>query len=847
MKLRKTLLLLPLFALTCPGIVSADRIIRGRIVDLGGQGLPKVKVVAYDHDYNDVITGNSAAIGDCDAALFHIPCPGDAHDEMGEDISDANGNYRIEYDPPNRFPGFPGHWDASFNHDDTRWRPDIFIEVYVSTDGFCEAVPTGSYNWRFAGRSQIIIDQQTDTDLILNFSVLERFDLSCGPFAPLAPYMAGPPGELRGWVDLHAHPMAHLGFGGNLLHGTPDVGVLMPGGTRSCDIKALTRANGIEDVLGHCGPTHMFPIPIDRECGDVQRYATVSVFEAANSARWSHGAGFPTFQGWAPMWNDLTHQKMWIDWIYRAYRGGQRVMVALAVHSRTLALLTKGALANHYLDKASGDLQIDEMKRMVSRHSFMEVAYTPEQLRDIVRRNKLAIVLGVELDDLGDFQYTAASQTNIRAEIERLHSLGVRYVFPVHLTDNQLGATAVYKEVFNVANMIQTGSFWSLTCEENIGFHFEVLPTYTNIVTTLDIVLNSLPFNLGSLFREPALGSLSATERANPKRVLEAYLQSLLQVNTPLPDGQTCANGWGHVNTNRLTTWGVTAINQLMALGMMIDIDHMSRRTVDDVIALTSTSDYPLNSGHNGLKSAGAPLSDRNENDRTSEQYTIIAARGGMAGVGTAKHAREFIEVYANTVEAMQEGNPAKQSPGLGTDINGMQQPPHPPSLAVPPTPDLNYVNFPRARTGQMEWDYNIHGVGHYGMLPDYLVHVGQRPGGTTVLSNLFGSAEAFARMWEKCRTRSEIWVDGQWSGLENGSRFYPFNTLAEGLSACQPGNVLWLRPGAYTYGTSTGLIKQSVTVRASGGEALINNRIRIKPGSYIILNSEGGIRTAGN
>jgi microsomal dipeptidase-like Zn-dependent dipeptidase len=849
MKPRKTLLLLLTLALllACPGTVSADRIIRGRITGLGTPGLPKVKVVAYDHDFNDLITGNAQATGDCDAALINLPCPGDVHDEMGEDITDANGNYRIEYDPPYRWSGAPGHWDRVLDHNDTRWRPDIFIEVYVPTEGFCEPVQTGRYNWRLAGRSHIVFDQQTDTDLTLNFTVLELFDLSCGTFAPLAPYTNGAPGELRGWVDLHAHSMAHLGFGGKLLHGTPDVGALMPGGTRSCNHLGLSYADGIADVLAHCGPTHGFWIPIDRECGDALRFAVVSIFEVANEARFAHDTGFPTFQGWAPVWNDLTHQKMWIDWIYRAYRGGQRVMVALAVHSRALALLTKGPLTDHYFDKAAGDLQIAEMKKMVSRHPFMEIAYTPAQLRDIVRRNKLAIVLGLELDDFGDFQVNAASHQSIRTEIERLYSLGVRYLFPVHLTDNRLGATAVYQPFFNVGNKIQTGSYWTLTCATsigltNIGFRFDLPDEYPSVAREIEDVLNAVPFGLGTEFMNAALGGLSAAERQDPEKVLEAYLRFILQVDIDLPNtAPACA---GHVNANGLTPWGVTAINQMMALGMMIDIDHMSRRTVDDVIALTEANDYPLVSGHNGHKTADAPFEGRNENDRTLEQYNKIASRGGMVGVGMGKHVGEFMKVYTNTVAAMQSGNPMNRSPGLGTDINGMHRPPHPPASAG--IPNLNYAALPRARTGQVEWDYNAHGVGHYGMLPDYLVHIGQLPGGATVLSNLFGSAEAFARMWEKCRTPLEIWVDGQWRGMELGTRLYPFNTLAEGLAASQPGNVVWLRAGLYTYGTSPSLIKQSVTLRAYDGEALINNRVRIAEGSFITLNSDGGIRMAG-
>lgn len=114
------------------------------------------------------------------------------------------------------------------------------------------------------------------------------------------------------------------------------------------------------------------------------------------------------------------------------------------------------------------------------------------------------------------------------------------------------------------------------------------------------------------------------------------------------------------------------------------------------------------------------------------------------------------------------------------------------------------------------------------------------------MLSNLFGGAEAFARTWEICSSLAEIWVDVQWTGIEKGTRLNPFNTLAEGLAACQPGNALWLKPGAYTYGTPPSLIKQRLTLRAYGGEVLINNRIKIQEGGFILLNEDGGIRTAG-
>ncbi|MCL6649652.1 MAG: hypothetical protein K6U89_15120 [Chloroflexi bacterium] len=44
------------------------------------------------------------------------------------------------------------------------------------------------------------------------------------------------------------------------------------------------------------------------------------------------------------------------------------------------------------------------MKRFVDRHrDFMEIAYTPEDLRRIVMMGKRAVMLGVEVDAIGNF------------------------------------------------------------------------------------------------------------------------------------------------------------------------------------------------------------------------------------------------------------------------------------------------------------------------------------------------------------------------------------------------------------------------------------------------------------
>ncbi|HVV72688.1 MAG TPA: hypothetical protein VHI52_14505, partial [Verrucomicrobiae bacterium] len=199
MKLRKAFLLwfMPVLLLTRPCTVSAG-VVYGTIKDKDGQPLPKVRVVAYDYDFNDLTKGDPRASGDCEEAVWipGAPCPGDTHDWMGEAVTDANGNYRIDYGLPNKWPEAPANWDRSSGWPgDNRWRPDIFIEAYIPTEGFCEPTRNGPYNWRLGGYSGIVVDQPPEADCPINLTVNESFDLTCGTFAPLTNYMASTGGE----------------------------------------------------------------------------------------------------------------------------------------------------------------------------------------------------------------------------------------------------------------------------------------------------------------------------------------------------------------------------------------------------------------------------------------------------------------------------------------------------------------------------------------------------------------------------------------------------------------------------------------------------------------------------
>jgi microsomal dipeptidase-like Zn-dependent dipeptidase len=527
------------------------------------------------------------------------------------------------------------------------------------------------------------------------------------------------PKSLRGFVDLHTHPMAHLGFGAKVFHGAPDADVLLPAGTRACNPKAL-RAKGIGDALGHCNGTHG-GWGTDNPCGNYVRNAVIGQVEHDHHSR--HGSdvhGSPKLDSW-PRHDDITHQQMWIDWVHRAHKGGLRVMVALAVNSRTLAKAVDGN--QPFDDLHSADTQIAEMKRMVARHKdWMEVAFSASDLRRIVGQDKLAIVLGVEIDDIANLNDDSAKEiTNprITAAIRHLHDEGVRYVFPVHVIDNHFGGTAVYEDGFAVANRYGTGHWWDIECAQR-G----------------DGIAHR--FTMGG-FEQQMMSWLAFG--INPDD--QPYVPMCIELDKHgLPTADAIAHPVGHVNQRGLSYMGKVALGELMRQGMLIDVDHMSQYTVDDTLTFAEHfhGGYPVASGHNSLRGPGQH--DNNENKRTPEQYRRIAALGGIAGVGWGdSNAAKWLA----TVRAVHDHIGAIN---LGSDINGLVAQPAPRD-ACKKTACVKYGNdFPQAKTGNRKWNYNTEGVAHIGLFPDFLRDVEQL-GGKGEVEKLYAGAEGFAKMWE--------------------------------------------------------------------------------------------------
>lgn len=622
---------------------------------------------------------------------------------------------------------------------------------------------------------------------------------------------------LWGFADMHTHPMAHLAFGKKLLHGVPDIGSIIPAGTRYKGFNVFERecntndevATSIEQALGNCNATHGGRGE-DNDCGNYLRAALVNQVDEDYVHRFgvpfdkepfnAHGDhphdGYPNFTHW-PHFSGVTHQQMWVDWIKRTYDGGERVMVALAVNNHLLAEALDGDAPKS--DKASADLQITEIKKFVDRHSnrarpigsvdnFMEIAYSPTDLRRIIRSNKMAVVLGVEIDNIGDFNYstvlpsearTPENERKVRDEIERLYRTGVRYIYPIHAVDNKFGGAAVYVDLFNIANRFSAVQPLPPEIGSTIpgtGFKIETAPDSSvryqlkpHLDTTLmagirgaveDVEGIRVP-NPNFPFIPPMVPLRDILRGERDYQVVKSYFL------TPDPLAETYnSTPRGHRNQKDLTPIGEFAIKEMMRRGIMIDIDHMSEKAVSEAIEIADIPiRYPLNSGHNGIRRPDGS-DNQSENTRSDAQLRKIFELGGMLGVGYgSSSATNFSQNYSLAVSKMA-GIPA----AIGTDINGLVPGPAPRfgqyanfyggSISADENTRVKYVDVIGPGSGEpltilqtgpiKKWDINIDGVAHYGLLPDFLQELKNVGLTSDDMSSFFMSANEFAQMWDK-------------------------------------------------------------------------------------------------
>ena len=391
------------------------------------------------------------------------------------------------------------------------------------------------------------------------------------PRVPLGgDYWEADPGvPLWGFADLHAHLMAHLAFGGNAFWGLP----YDPDRAGS---------EGMERALASCEPIHGGLINVNPEFGHPA------------------GGGWPDFIVW-PRFTTLVHQQAYVDWLHRAYQGGLRLVTCLAVNNELLATKSNPRLPTD--DRSAIQAQIAGMKAMAEfideqsggpGSGWLQIAYTSEDAHRIIGANKLAVVLGVEVDSLGNWRRMedleeashgdiGEARVLIGRELDRLHELGVRQITPIHLTNNAFGGTAIYMRLLETVNLFVTGERWTVEDAWQSGVRYRMDHDGDDLVDDAERTVVMSGGRRRAMHRHTLIDHIPGV-----RTLVDA-------IDAPGVRG-------GHANARSLNQYGLILLEEMMKRGMIIDVDHMSEKSTDAALDLAEAHGYPVITSHSWFR-----------------------------------------------------------------------------------------------------------------------------------------------------------------------------------------------------------------------------------------------------
>jgi microsomal dipeptidase-like Zn-dependent dipeptidase len=432
--------------------------------------------------------------------------------------------------------------------------------------------------------------------------------------------------------------------------------------------------------------------------------------------------GYNSFEGW-PKWNDFSHQKAHIDFLRRAYEGGMRLMVMLAVENSVLAekLTIEGVDMTGYNEMNGIRMQIEDAKKMeqfiaTKQGGWLKIVYTAEEAENAIRDGKFAMVLGTEnglfLDNPTDFSVVAKNLFD-------LYNLGVRHVFTIHEDDNNFGGAAYF-----------------------------------------------------------------ATRKQDPDGFLKGICN--IQNLEPAPEFSTNTTTNGQRNAKGLTPQGVFLQQSLMSLGMIYEIDHMSEKTKNSTLQLAEQAKYPgLSASHCGFTEVNA-LHQLHEGQLKPDQLRRLDNLGGVIGLilgqafykGDVKQygnparvsytcggsSETFAQAYSYALDSFSFPNGKNRGIAFGCDIIpipliGPRFGPEGCSgtgtniksrLTYPFVSLFDNHTMDKSVVGNRTYDFNTDGMAHIGMYPDFIAEL-QIIGFTPQdIEPIYHSAEEYIKTWKK-------------------------------------------------------------------------------------------------
>ncbi len=571
----------------------------------------------------------------------------------------------------------------------------------------------------------------------------------CAEFPELTLDASGTPrqapfedGSLYGIVETHSHILTNFGFGGGgIFHGSAFHPLGVTHALPSCEL--FHGAEGRKDLFG---------FGFDQGAS-IDQEALLLGLVSGRTPEFNHFTqGYPEFTSWPSAPTSSTHQTQYYRWIERAYLGGLRLMVQHATSNKVICDLIVGQRTQptRYAcdDMVAVDRIIEETYRMEryidAQHGgpgkgWFRIVTSPAQAREVIRDGKLAIVLGIEASHLFDCFIVPArgearcTEQEIIAQLDEYWDKGVRVLFPVHKYDNEFSAGDGSRSLIEIGNFAQSGHWSNFT---------EDCPDVPTVFDKGDVAVGGLNQPREDYFAAPPNDMSRFPMR--PVATLINYVNELR--SGPLV-GDYCQNAG-------LTPMGEFLMTQMMRRGIIIELDHLPRRSYQRAFELLEEYDYPAVGSHG--------------NNNRGKLYEL----GGVSKISFGRCAdpaspgdrmRSLRERAALIEQA--GGLPAE---GVGFDLNGFAGGIGPrfgerSPCTTPQDKPVTYpfssfdggVVFTQPAVGDRTLDFNTEGFVHIGMLPELIEDI--RHDGTTdeELEKLFKSAEAYIRMWEKSERRS--------------------------------------------------------------------------------------------
>lgn len=348
---------------------------------------------------------------------------------------------------------------------------------------------------------------------------------------------------------------------------------------------------------------------------------------------------------------------------------------------------------------------------------WYRIVTSPAEARSVIAAGKLAVVLGIEVDNLfGRNLAGSAAPSSMLAQLEYYYSLGIRHVFPIHFSNNAYGG-AGYQNVltYDTHQDIPTAFPMETQDASAEGYEFHGGRRNTLGLTDLGKLLIRALMSKGMIIDIDHM-SLAAYQDTIALAAASSY--PVASSHTGFVD---IARGHKRHESN-LTGAQVEQIRQMGGMVALI-----------------------LNQGK------------QDEIDTwRGQRQTVIEHHYGNTS-------ETWAQAYLYACEQMR-GCPV----GFGTDFNGMLCPTGPrfgPDAGAGGTdvqigPD-NPVHYPftaltsgqqldRSVVGNRTLDINNDGLAHIGLLPDFIADLEAIGLSDADLDPLLRSAEGYIQLWEK-------------------------------------------------------------------------------------------------